>query len=145
MRAVGRADTPPELKLRRLLWRRGVRYRLRKTIGGTRPDIAIMREKIAIFVDGCFWHGCPKHYKAPRRNAHFWRAKVTRNRVKDLAHTFALRALGWRVVRLWECQLRGTTNPVDRVVALRDARRESYGKDRDNVRHVTPLKSRDTW
>src|SRR4051812_9605571 len=96
MRAVGRSDTPSEVALRRALWMKGVRYRLKVSIGGTRPDVAIMRERVAVFVDGCFWHGCPAHYKAPRRNAAFWRAKVMHNRAKDAAHTAALRSIGWR-------------------------------------------------
>lgn len=65
-------------------------------------DIAFPGRKIAIFVDGCFWHGCPEHASWPRQNARFWREKIERNRWRDSDTNERLRALGWRVVRVWE-------------------------------------------
>lgn len=70
-----------------------------------RPDFVFPRERVAVFVDGCFWHGCPRHYKAPGTRSEFWQGKVTTNRARDLRVTRALRAAGWRVVRVWECAL----------------------------------------
>lgn len=71
-----------------------------------RPDFAFPKLKLAVFVDGCFWHGCPTHGTLPRNNRGFWRQKITRNRARDRAVTRELRRRGWRVVRIWEHELR---------------------------------------
>lgn len=118
MRAVGRMDTPPEVNLRKALWARGIRYRLGRKVAGTRPDIVLVGRRIAVFVDGCFWHGCPIHYSAPRSNTRFWSEKVSHNREKDMTHNAALRSEGWRVIRVWECQV----NPDDSRTIRRVAR-----------------------
>jgi DNA mismatch endonuclease (patch repair protein) len=101
-----RTDTTPELALRRLLHADGLRFRkdFRLTAGGVRTtaDIAFTRQRVAVFVDGCFWHGCPEHGRLPTRNAAYWRAKIERNRRRDLQVTTALGQAGWRVVRVWE-------------------------------------------
>lgn len=70
-----------------------------------RPDFAWPREKVAVFVDGCFWHGCPRCYVAPRHNAGFWRAKVEGNRRRDVRVARRLRSMGWSVHRIWECRV----------------------------------------
>lgn len=106
MQANRRRDTKPERALRSLLFAAGYRYRcdLRIPLEGTfaRPDIVFTRQKIAIFVDGCFWHSCPTHGSVPRRNGDYWRPKLERNRVRDAAQSRALQAAGWRVIRIWE-------------------------------------------
>ena len=97
-------DTKPELAVRRLLHARGLRYRvnakpepdLQRT-----ADVLFSRWKVAVFVDGCYWHGCPQHYRAPRTNAGFWEAKVTRNRERDAETTRLLEERGWSVLRFW--------------------------------------------
>jgi DNA mismatch endonuclease (patch repair protein) len=66
------------------------------------PDFANRGEKIALFVDGCFWHGCPKHYRKPATNSVFWKGKMTRNTARDKKVSAELRARGWRVIRVWE-------------------------------------------
>ena len=71
----------------------------------TRPDFVFRPAKVALFVDGCFWHGCPVHATAPTQNADFWSAKLTRNVRRDGAQTRALEAAGWRVLRIWEHEL----------------------------------------
>jgi DNA mismatch endonuclease (patch repair protein) len=71
-----------------------------------KPDLLIRRPRVAVFVDGCFWHGCPKCGHIPKTNRGYWRAKIDRNRQRDLAITRTLRKSGYRVVRLWECELR---------------------------------------
>lgn len=70
-----------------------------------KPDFAWRKERVAVFVDGCFWHGCPNCYRAPRHNAEFWKAKVEGNRRRDRRADRALRAMGWKVIRIWECRV----------------------------------------
>lgn len=72
-----------------------------------RPDFMFRRERLAVFLDGCFWHGCPACYREPKSNVEFWRAKIARNRARDAAVTSSLPGLGWRVLRIWEHELRG--------------------------------------
>lgn len=87
-----------------------------------RPDFAFRPEKVAVFVDGCFWHGCPKCYQAPTSNSTFWKDKVTGNRARDKRVTSELRASGWRVLRLWEHDLRQPGRAVARL-------RRALGRD----------------
>lgn len=103
MRRVKGQDTTPELILRKLLWAAGVRgYRLNREDLPGRPDIVIPRVQVAVFVDGCFWHGCPRCYRRPSSNRSYWDAKVERNMRRDRSQRSALRRLGWSVIRLWE-------------------------------------------
>jgi len=105
MRANRRRDTGPELRLRSALHALGLRFRVDR-----RPDVAIpcradvvfSRRRVAVFVDGCFWHGCPTHYAAPSTNGSYWAAKVEGNRRRDAATAAALEAAGWQIVRVWE-------------------------------------------
>jgi DNA mismatch endonuclease (patch repair protein) len=107
MRANRRADTKPEVALRSAL--HGLGYRFRKDHrldldGGVRvrPDIVFTKRKIAVFVDGCFWHVCPEHGREPTTNEWYWTPKLRRNVERDQAADAALSAAGWSVVRLWE-------------------------------------------
>lgn len=105
MQSQGRSGTRPELLLRRELHRRGLRFRVqRKAEFDSRRsiDIAFPRHKVAVFVDGCFWHFCPDHAVMPTNNAEFWRAKLQANRDRDLDTTRRLEACGWTVLRIWE-------------------------------------------
>ena len=102
MARIGTRHTAPELALRAVLWRRGLRYRLHLRIGRARPDIAFPKQRIAIFVDGCFWHGCPEHYVKPRSRPEFWGAKLRSNTTRDRIQTLALEKLGWTILRFWE-------------------------------------------
>lgn len=99
-------DTAPEVALRRLLHAGGLRFRknFRVSAGGLRAtaDIVFTRQRVAVFVDGCYWHGCPDHCRMPARNAEYWQAKIGRNRERDERITDALIAGGWRVLRVWE-------------------------------------------
>ena len=98
-------DTEPELLLRRELHARGLRYRVDAPLPGMprrRADILFTRAKVAVFVDGCFWHGCPAHKTAPANNAAWWTAKLTRNVERDRETDAHLDSLGWTVVRVWE-------------------------------------------
>lgn len=67
-----------------------------------RPDIVFSRRRVAVFVDGCFWHGCPQHVSWPSSNREFWRNKIETNRVRDAKQDTALKAAGWTVIRVWE-------------------------------------------
>jgi len=107
MLANKRTDTKPELALRSELHRRGLRFRkdLRLDLGTVkpRPDIVFTRARVAVFVDGCFWHSCPDHRgPLPKSNAEYWTAKLTRNVERDRAYDVAMRRAGWTVVRVWE-------------------------------------------
>jgi DNA mismatch endonuclease, patch repair protein len=102
-----RRDTKPEVALRRHLHARGMRYRVNFPVPGLARrtiDIAFSRTKIAIFVDGCYWHGCPSHGRVPRSNREWWIEKLRRNQARDLQTAAHLRALGWKVIRFWEHQ-----------------------------------------
>ena len=105
MRANRGRDTGPELAVRRALHARGLRYRVDHPLPfdrRRRADIAFTRAKVAVFIDGCFWHGCPQHGATPRTNTEFWRAKIERNRARDCDTTERLEAMGWVVLRFWE-------------------------------------------
>lgn len=106
MRANRRADTKPELALRRALHRQGYRYRkdYRLDLAGARvrPDIAFTARRVAVFVDGCFWHCCPEHGSQPTANTWYWAPKLARNVERDRTADEALAAAGWSVVRVWE-------------------------------------------
>lgn len=123
MARVRSRNTTPEVALRKELWALGRRYQLHAPIAG-RPDIVFARARVAVFVDGCFWHGCPKHYTAPAANAEFWRAKLERNVARDRRVDRELAGHGWLVLRLWEHEIE-TSLPtaVDRVTRALDFRR----------------------
>ena len=107
MRRQRRADTGPELLLRRLLHGHGFRYRIHVTVIGLPRrtiDIAFPRERVAVFVDGCYWHGCPDHGTWPATNADWWRAKIEGNRARDRETDDHLTRHEWLVIRLWEHQ-----------------------------------------
>ena len=106
MRANRRRDTTPERILRSTLHRLGFRFRVDHLfeVGGrrVRPDVVFTRRRVAVFVDGCFWHSCPEHGQQPTANAHYWKLKLQRNVERDQTDTEALERGGWTVVRVWE-------------------------------------------
>ena len=107
MRAIRRTNTKPEIALRSALHRRGYRFRkdLRLDLNEgarVRPDIAFTGRRVAVFVDGCFWHACPEHGRDPAVNQWYWAPKLRRTVERDRAADAALAAAGWRVVRIWE-------------------------------------------
>lgn len=106
MVANRRRDTQPEMAVRRLVHAGGLRYRVdfaplpkEKRL---RADLVFTRAKVAVFIDGCFWHGCPQHHTVAKRNAEFWAAKVAGNRARDERVTTLLNDAGWTVLRFWE-------------------------------------------
>jgi DNA mismatch endonuclease, patch repair protein len=89
-------------------------WRRRRSLPG-KPDFVFREERVAIFVDGCFWHGCPSHYRSPKSRRTFWATKVTRNRIRDQQVNRLLRTAGWNVIRIWEHQLK--PSHIQRVVS----------------------------
>jgi len=104
MQGQRRTDTEPELRIRKELWRRGRRYRVNFRIPNERGsiDVAFTRKRVAVFIDGCFWHSCPIHGTIPKSNREWWQAKLSANRARDLHYDEVLRQAGWRVIRVWE-------------------------------------------
>ncbi|MBM2620398.1 very short patch repair endonuclease [Actinoplanes sp. LDG1-06] len=126
MKANRSAHTKPELALRRALFAAGFRYRvnLKVSVPGrnVRPDIVFTRTRVAVFVDGCFWHGCPQHGRMPSDPSGYWHQKIARNQNRDNAVDQALTESGWQVVRLWEHLAMGdAVNQVRTAVAERSA------------------------
>lgn len=118
IRSHGNAAT--ELRLMALMkehgitgWRRHLALTVRRVLVRSaaalvvrvKPDFVFRRQRVAVFVDGCYWHGCPIHYRRPKGNQKFWDAKILRNQTRDRLVTRELRRSGWKVLRLWECAL----------------------------------------
>ncbi|MFC8405296.1 very short patch repair endonuclease [Streptomyces griseoincarnatus] len=125
MRANRGKDTGPEVALRKELYRRGLRYRVdTRPIPGVRrrADLVFLGARVAVFVDGCYWHGCPEHYRPATKNAEFWQRKINGNRDRDRETNEILRAAGWTVIRVWEHEASRTA--ADLISEVVRARRE---------------------
>ena len=123
MKANKRKDTKPELIVRRALREAGFPgYRLQWKVPG-RPDICYPGRKVAIFVNGCFWHRCPHcNLPLPEHNRAFWQEKFERNVERDRRDTEALEAMGWTVITVWECEVkRNLDGTIDRIVSALDS------------------------
>lgn len=108
MRAVKGRDTRPEMALRKKLHALGFRYRLNvKDLPG-KPDLVFPKHKTVVFVHGCFWHGhqCKRGNRQPKQNADYWKEKIARNKSRDKKNAKELEKLGWRVITVWECELK---------------------------------------
>lgn len=115
-------DTAPEVRLRKALFARGLRYRLHKRLEkGCTPDLVLARHRLAIFVDGCFWHGCPQHRRTSFNgpNARLWEEKMRRNAQRDAHSTERAVAHGFQVLRLWECDVRERLEDTVNLVLAR--------------------------
>ena len=123
MVANRRRDTSPELAVRRLIHRVGLRYRVDYRVDPmvrTRVDIAFTKQRVAVFIDGCFWHRCPEHGTMPKQNADYWRPKLEGNARRDTATNEGLTALGWSVLRFWEHESpAAVASPIIEVVGAR--------------------------
>lgn len=119
MSKVKSKDTKPEMTLRKALYKTGLRgYRVKTKLPGS-PDIVFTRVKVAVFVDGCFWHGCPECYSEPGTNVTFWRKKLAENRERDAKVNKMLADMGWKVLRLWEHQIeKDLKGCIDAIKAL---------------------------
>lgn len=119
--------TKPELLLRKALWAKGLRYRLKNRLVG-RPDIVFPSKRLAIFVDGCFWHGCPVHCRVPETNRLFWEEKLSRNMNRDNEVNRMLKQENWRVLRFWEHEIKKSLSGcVDRTFeAIQETESNQY-------------------
>lgn len=132
MRSNRRRDTQPELSVRKILHARGLRYRVDHRVvpeSRSRADIAFTRQRIAIFIDGCFWHSCPVHLHLPKANADYWIPKLARNVERDAEVTAVLRGLGWTVLRFWEHEPAGEA--AERIIAAVERARSQAPRTRD--------------
>lgn len=111
-------NTQPEMEIRRELWHRGYRYRISLKLPG-KPDIVFPRERVAVFLDGCFWHRCPDHFQAPSQNANWWCAKISRNVERDREVNATLKREGWTVLRFWEHEVKKSVSGVVRRITHR--------------------------
>ncbi|NBX69874.1 MAG: very short patch repair endonuclease [Proteobacteria bacterium] len=112
-RIRGKGNEKTEVRLAKLLREAGIKsWRRHQPIPG-RPDFSFRKQKVAVFVDGCFWHGCPRCFRLPKQNRAFWKAKIEGNRKRDRSVKGRLRRLGWKVIRIRECRLKH----ADRIVA----------------------------
>ena len=127
MAAIRRTDTRPELLLRSALHARGLRFRKDYPIRAEgriiRPDVAFTKYRLAVFLDGCFWHGCPEHGRPPRSNKSYWLPKLASNTQRDRDQTRILTEAGWAVIRVWEHVSVG-----EAVSAIREALRAAGAK-----------------
>jgi DNA mismatch endonuclease (patch repair protein) len=101
MQRIKGRNTSPEVSLRSALWRLGLRFRIGHRLVGT-PDIVFPAARLAVFVDGCFWHGCKRHSHVPKSNVEYWARKFHRNKKRDARVNRKLKRQGWRVLRVWE-------------------------------------------
>lgn len=139
MSGQARRDTSPELALRKALHAAGLRYRVTYPVPGARRrtiDIAFTRARLAVFVDGCFWHGCPDHGTSPRANGEWWRAKLAANLARDRDTDRLLGEAGWQVLRVWEHE--ASLSAAVRTQAVLSARRA----DRVVVHRTSPRHDR---
>lgn len=129
MRANRGRDTAPELAVRKIVHNAGLRYRVdHRPIPGLnrRADLVFTRARVAVFIDGCFWHGCPRHHTTAVTNAAFWSEKVESNRARDAETNGLITTAGWQVLRFWEHEV-----PTDvAVVIIETVRRRVAGRGR---------------
>lgn len=128
MESVRQTATKPELALRRALHQKGLRYRVNTKVISelrTRADVVFTRARVAIFVDGCFWHGCPEHGTWPKANAAWWKGKIGDNKKRDQKVTEMLTQRGWMVIRVWEHEDPSeAAKAIESVVLARGTRRK---------------------
>ena len=117
----GRGNKSTELRLLGLLRERGVTgWRRHLPLPG-RPDFAFRKERVAVFVDGCFWHRCPRCYRPPKSSQDYWVAKIARNVKRDAESTKRLKEKGWKVARVWECRLKKPDPFMRRLIRMLSA------------------------
>lgn len=120
MAAVKGKDTKPEMMVRKFLFSKGLRYRVNNRKFPGSPDIVLKKYKTIVFIDGCFWHGhegC-KYYRLPKTNEEFWSHKINASIARDNANTKNLKLAGWRVIRIWECEIKTKAQREETLEAL---------------------------
>jgi len=118
MSRIRAKNTGPEVKLRKLLYAEGIRYRIHYQLPG-KPDIVFTKKKIAVFIDGCFWHKCPVCFQEPETRKEFWMKKIQSNVNRDEKVNEQLQSEGWTIIRIWEHEVR--KKPEDAVKRISDA------------------------
>lgn len=122
VRSTGNKVT--ELRLARIVRAHGIKgWRRHLPLPG-KPDFVFQKEHVAVFVDGCFWHGCPKHLRTPKSNKAYWRRKIATNRMRDVRVSRVLRKDGWHVLRVWEHELKNEPRLVERLRASLNTKEE---------------------
>jgi len=129
MAQVKGTDTKPEIILRKALWKKGYRYRLHYSLPG-RPDFVFVKQRVAVFVDGCFWHGCPVHYSAPQTREQYWKDKLEKNVLRDLAVDDKLISEKWRVQRVWQHDLKDLDKVVNKLVEILNPNNQNYSPEK---------------
>jgi DNA mismatch endonuclease, patch repair protein len=126
MSQIKSKDTRPEVIFRKALWELGYRYRIRSQLTG-KPDLVFTSFRTVVFVDGCFWHKCPDHFVQPKTRARFWQDKINGNVARDQRNNEALKAQGWKVIRVWEHEIKSSlVNCVERVVESLEKQRNAF-------------------
>ncbi len=119
MARITAKNTGPEMELRRVLALRGIAHSVLPVVEGFHPDLTLFGGQVTVWLDGCFWHGCPDHYVCPRTRADFWALKLRKNVDRDRRQTLALEAAGFTVVRIWEHEVVNDPEAVaDRLVRI---------------------------
>jgi DNA mismatch endonuclease (patch repair protein) len=118
MSTIRSKDTQPEIKLRKIIWSLGLRYRI--YYGKEKIDIAFPKKKIAIFIDGCFWHQCPIHSHIPSSHREYWEPKLRKNIERAKAKDERLKALGWSTIHIWEHELVDETKTTIAIKRIRE-------------------------
>lgn len=117
MSSIKGKDTKPELQIRKAIWALGKRYRIHdKTVFGT-PDISSRSKKVAVFIDGCFWHGCSRCYTEPKTNTEFWREKISRNKERRKNVKTELKKKNWKILQFWEHQVKQDSERISLKIA----------------------------
>lgn len=129
MSHIKNKNTKPELLLRRALWKEGLRYRLHYSHLPGKPDLVFAGSKVVVFIDGCFWHGCPIHGALPKTNQDFWKQKIYKNIKRDREVSNTLQEKGWKVLRFWQHELK---KELPEVVS----RIRQFVKPRNEIEHI---------
>lgn len=134
MQAVRSKDTKPELAVRRIVFKLGYRYRLHKNDLPGKPDLTFIGRRKVVFVHGCFWHGhtCVRGNRLPKTNTEYWCAKIARNKARDAANMAKLKASCWRVLVIWECELKDTLRLTSKLDNFLNCARHALASVHEN-------------
>ena len=117
MQSVRSKDSKIEIAFRKVLWQAGYRYRKNVNDYFGKPDIVLKKYRTVIFIDSCFWHGCPKHLRVPKSNVDYWSNKIKKNKQRDEAINREYKNSGWQVVRIWEHDIKTSLEETMRKLA----------------------------